>query len=45
MSNESQELDSSAGRATHARVSIFPDGGIMRVRAFGRAVAPMPEGE
>ncbi|EOD08370.1 hypothetical protein EMIHUDRAFT_459309 [Emiliania huxleyi CCMP1516] len=37
------ELDSSAGRATHARVSIFPDGGIMRVRAFGRAVAPMPE--
>lgn len=31
-----------AGRASHVRVTILPDGGIMRVRAFGEAVAPMP---
>jgi allantoicase len=27
-----------AGPITHARVAIFPDGGISRLRLFGRAV-------
>lgn len=30
------------GRVSHVRVTIMPDGGIMRVRAIGRAAAPMP---
>ena len=30
------------GRASHLRVTIFPDGGVMRVRAHGKAAAPMP---
>uniref|UniRef100_A0A7S0LN64 Allantoicase domain-containing protein n=1 Tax=Coccolithus braarudii TaxID=221442 RepID=A0A7S0LN64_9EUKA len=30
------------GAISHVRVSIFPDGGLMRVRAIGRAAAPMP---
>jgi len=29
-------------RASHLRVTIFPDGGISRVRAFCEAVEPMP---
>lgn len=33
----------SAGRVSHVRVTILPDGGIMRVRAIGEAVAPMPD--
>jgi len=32
-----------SSRATHIRVTMLPDGGIMRVRAFGEAVEPMPE--
>ena len=35
-------LRSTLGSVSHLRVSIFPDGGIMRVRAFGNAEAPMP---
>ncbi|KAL1518615.1 hypothetical protein AB1Y20_002903 [Prymnesium parvum] len=31
------------GKVSHLRVSIFPDGGIMRVRAIGRAVAPLSD--
>ena len=34
-----------AERTTHLRVTIFPDGGIMRVRAFGEAVEAMPTEE
>ena len=30
------------GRVSHVRVTIFPDGGLMRIRAVGKAVAPMP---
>lgn len=30
------------GHASHVRVRIFPDGGIMRVRLFARATEPMP---
>ena len=33
------------GRVSHVRVTIFPDGGIMRVRALGAAAAPMPPEE
>lgn len=33
------------GRVTHVRVSIFPDGGLMRVRALGEAAEPMPSPE
>lgn len=32
------------GRVTHVKVSIFPDGGLMRVRAIGEAAEPMPAG-
>ena len=32
-------------RITHLRVNMFPDGGIMRVRAIGQAVEPMPPEE
>ena len=34
-----------SGRISHLRVRILPDGGIMRVRAFGDAVEAMPTGE
>jgi len=30
------------GRISHLRLTILPDGGVMRVRAFGRAAAPLP---
>jgi allantoicase len=30
------------GRVSHVRVSIYPDGGLMRVRAVGEAAEPMP---
>jgi len=33
------------GRVSHVRVTTMPDGGIMRVRAVGRAAAPMPAGD
>lgn len=40
------EADLAAGsagqRATHLRVTILPDGGISRVRAFGQAIEAMP---
>lgn len=35
----------SLGKVSHLRVTIFPDGGIMRVKAFGRAVAAQPPEE
>jgi len=31
------------GEVTHVRVSIFPDGGLMRVRAIGKAARALPE--
>ena len=34
--------EAASRRATHVRVTIFPDGGISRVRAIGEAVEPMP---
>lgn len=33
------------GPVTHVRISLFPDGGLMRVRAIGKAAAPMPVGD
>jgi allantoicase len=30
------------GPVSHIKVSIYPDGGVMRVRAIGKAKAPMP---
>ena len=30
---------------THLRLNIYPDGGVARLRVFGRAVAPSPNGE
>lgn len=38
------DLDAASAtqRATHLRVTIFPDGGISRVRAFGEAIEAMP---
>ena len=35
-------LVADGARATHLRVTIFPDGGIMRVKAFGQAIEPLP---
>lgn len=37
------ELPAPAGPATHARLSIFPDGGIARLRLFGRVSADPPD--
>jgi len=28
-------------KVTHVRLTIFPDGGVMRLRVIGRAIAPM----
>ena len=35
-------LPPTLGPVSHLRLSIFPDGGVMRVRALGTAAAPMP---
>ena len=39
------ELEGASGddRISHLRVSIFPDGGIMRVRLHAEAVAPLED--
>lgn len=31
--------------ATHLRLNIYPDGGVARLRVYGRAVPPNPDGE
>ena len=45
VSELSEDFVKSGRRATHLRVTMFPDGGIMRVRAIGQAVEPMPPEE
>ena len=39
---EALSSERAARRVSHLRVTILPDGGIMRVRAVGEAVEPMP---
>lgn len=34
--------DCTTQKVSHVRVTIFPDGGIMRFRLFGHAIEPMP---
>ena len=42
---EAQDLvaKTANARATHLRVTMYPDGGIMRMRLFGRAIEPLCE--
>ena len=35
------DVVSIAGKVSHVRVTIFPDGGIMRLRVVGKAIEPM----